>query len=882
MLRVKCAALLFMCLAILLASCSPATLEPRVPILRGMYTDPPTQAELDAQLGETRAIRRPAIRGTVFYDQDGDGSPESPACERGVRGVSVSLYFDVDASGTFSPTVDTLVDVAVTDITGAYSFEGLPAPENYLLLLDVQAPGLPAGVIATGVHPEPASLAVMQAKTADLGLRLREAARPLEIVLWEIAWAGTTAQTAQPAEGASPAAASAEWLVLRNTTARTIDLTGWTLEAVDGTPRIALRGHIPAHGFYLLERTADTSAPWAAADQIYTGALNDTGEVLTLSDGVRIIDQVDAWHAGDTTRRTMLRIDAARPGTDPAAWADGPVDGAARNSLVDADGDGFFYSPNPAQAAQSLDCNDADAAIHPGVAELRDLVDQNCNGQVDEGLLLEPYASQVHFTDVVDATGPTETGLATDAALRALFDSAATSIDAAIYDFDRAGVRDALIAAHNRGVRVRVMGDDETYFSSRSEPFFRSLEAEGIPVLADMRGASSLEHNKFAVIDGAKVWTGSFNWSDTAATYNAENALVIASPHLAQAYTTEFAEMFDPLTGRNGICKRDNTTHQFDLGGTRVASYFSPSDGVEQALLDELNAATESIYFAMFFLTSDPVGDVLVNKAKSDLPVAGIFDAVGATNLYSQDAKLCAADLPIKVETFGGKVHHKFAVVDVDGPDPRVITGSYNWTSAGTESNDENTLIIHDAATAQAYYQEYLRLYRSIPDDAICSRHSAESGMPACQDGLDNDYDNVIDAADRDCRESTPARCLDGLDNDNDGLVDTADLDCDRCRLAAQGIVGATTVNAAEPLTATLLLDPAAGPLTFAWSDQPATGQTATGQMATYVWSRPGVYTITASATNWCQTVTSTLTVTVLPGNGRVFLPLLMLGALPR
>ena len=152
-----------------------------------------------------------------------------------------------------------------------------------------------------------------------------------------------------------------------------------------------------------------------------------------------------------------------------------------------------------------------------------------------------------------------------------------------------------------------------------------------------------------------------------------------------------------------------------------------------------------------------------------------------------------------------------------------MITGSYNWTSAGAESNDENTLIIHDAATAQAYYQEYLRLYQAIPPDAVCSRHSAESGMPACQDGIDNDYDNLIDAADANCRESTPALCLDGLDNDGDGKVDTADLDCYRCRLGATGISGGTTVAAGQPLALTLQLDPAQGPLTYAWSDQGAT-----------------------------------------------------------
>ena len=294
-------------------------------------------------------------------------------------------------------------------------------------------------------------------------------------------------------------------------------------------------------------------------------------------------------------------------------------------------------------------------------------------------------------------------------------------------------MRDALVNAHNRGVQVRVMGDDETYQTPMYQPFYQSLEAAGIPVLYDMRGTSSLEHNKFAVIDGTTVWTGSLNWSNTAATYNAENGIAIASPHLAQAYTTEFEEMFDPLTGCNGVCKHDNTTHAFDLGGTPVESFFSPTDNVEQAILDELGAATESVYFAMFYLTSDPIGDVLVSKAAGGITVSGIFDAVGATNAYSQDEKLCTAGLPIKVETFGGKVHHKFAVIDVNGSDPRVITGSYNWTSAGAESNDENTLIIHDAATAQAYYQEYLRLYQAIPQDAVCSRHSAESGMPACQ-----------------------------------------------------------------------------------------------------------------------------------------------------
>jgi phosphatidylserine/phosphatidylglycerophosphate/cardiolipin synthase-like enzyme len=43
--------------------------------------------------------------------------------------------------------------------------------------------------------------------------------------------------------------------------------------------------------------------------------------------------------------------------------------------------------------------------------------------------------------------------------------------------------------------------------------------------------------------------------------------------------------------------------------------------------------------------------------------------------------------------------------------DPFVITGSMNWSANGEETNDENTLIIHDAAIANQFYQEFAARY---------------------------------------------------------------------------------------------------------------------------------------------------------------------------
>ena len=127
------------------------------------------------------------------------------------------------------------------------------------------------------------------------------AAAPLDIVINEIAWMGTDVS------------ANDEWIELYNNTENPINFDGWQLVSQDRTPKINLSGIIPANGFYLLERTDNTSVPNVPADQIYTGALGNTGETLELYDNFgNLIDRVDNsfdWSAGDNkTKQTMERI----------------------------------------------------------------------------------------------------------------------------------------------------------------------------------------------------------------------------------------------------------------------------------------------------------------------------------------------------------------------------------------------------------------------------------------------------------------------------------------------------------------------------------------------------------------------------------------------
>lgn len=138
------------------------------------------------------------------------------------------------------------------------------------------------------------------------------------IVINEVAWAGTSATRAAD-----------EWVELYNRTGLPINLSGFVLySAGDLTPYIALSGSIAANGFYLLERT-DNAPTSVAADLIYTGALENGGEVLTLAYASTTIDATPAlgacinpWCGGDNTNyAAMERYDPDASGTAASNWA---------------------------------------------------------------------------------------------------------------------------------------------------------------------------------------------------------------------------------------------------------------------------------------------------------------------------------------------------------------------------------------------------------------------------------------------------------------------------------------------------------------------------------------------------------------------------------
>jgi len=306
----------------------------------------------------------------------------------------------------------------------------------------------------------------------------------------------------------------------------------------------------------------------------------------------------------------------------------------------------------------------------------------------------------VYFTDPDSPTAGSYRG-GPDDALAAAIDEARFSVDAAIYHLNLWGIRDALIAAHQRGVTVRVAAESDNL----DEMEIQDLIESGIPVISDRR--ESLMHNKFVVIDEHEVWTGSMNFTINGAYKNDNNLLKIRSSRLAENYIAEFEEMFtDDFFGDYIV---DNTPHpSLDIEGSRVATYFSPDDGTAAEIIDIIRSAEESIYFLAFSFTSDDIAAALIEKAEQGITVSGVFEeGQYHSNRGTEFDNLQGAGLDVKLDGNSRNMHHKLFIID----DEIVITGSYNFSRSAEERNDENTLIIYNAEVAAQYLQEYQRVF---------------------------------------------------------------------------------------------------------------------------------------------------------------------------
>lgn len=100
------------------------------------------------------------------------------------------------------------------------------------------------------------------------------------------------------------------------------------------------------------------------------------------------------------------------------------------------------------------------------------------------------------------------------------------------YSFRSAAVAQALIAAHQNGVKVEVIMDK----SERQEGYTPAvmIANAGIPVYLD--GTHAVMNNRFMIVDKKTLATGSFSLTSASEDMNAENLLLVRLAELANLY----------------------------------------------------------------------------------------------------------------------------------------------------------------------------------------------------------------------------------------------------------------------------------------------------------------------------------------------------------
>ena len=292
------------------------------------------------------------------------------------------------------------------------------------------------------------------------------------------------------------------------------------------------------------------------------------------------------------------------------------------------------------------------------------------------------------------------------------------SLDIAAFELNSEAIFRAILDAHERGVSVRIVTDDEHGLHNKNDPALRSLRDEGIAMVDD--GRSGLMHNKFVIIDGETVWTGSWNYTVNGTYRNNNNVFVMDNEMAALAYQAEFDEMF--LRAEFGTRSTDDGIVSFANGEGAISIIFAAEADEVAALKAEIARAESAIRIMTFIFSLDELSEAILEQAANPgFTVQGVFEKRNSTASWSQLPALHCAGAAMRQDGNRYILHHKVIIID----EHTVITGSFNFSRSAAKNNDENIVIIRDSTIAGLYLDEWKRIWDSAEEltanEVVCN-----------------------------------------------------------------------------------------------------------------------------------------------------------------
>jgi PLD-like domain len=352
----------------------------------------------------------------------------------------------------------------------------------------------------------------------------------------------------------------------------------------------------------------------------------------------------------------------------------------------------------------------------------------------------------------------------------------AITVDVFAYDLNDPDTINALKAL---GSRVRVLLDNASLHRDSVPPAKprRTLETDAEAAITTAGGAvkrgrfKRFAHSKVLIArrngGAVRVLAGSTNFSLRGLYVQANNVVVFDSPTVAGWFEDAFEQSWT-TSGMKAFTSSPIAQGWFELPADGLppgAIAFSPHASADQSLArvsDAVRGASSSLLFSVMGLGGG--GDVLrqlrEGMAKPGLFSYGVTQAGNAfMQLYkpgsTRAVRVTFAYLhgqvpaPFHAETSGGVgqvIHDKFVVVDFNGDDPRVYTGSSNLASGGEEANGDNLIELRGREVASLYAVEAVRQidhfhFRAAMQGATASGPLVLKGPDRWHEWVDPYYD---------------------------------------------------------------------------------------------------------------------------------------------
>jgi len=160
---------------------------------------------------------------------------------------------------------------------------------------------------------------------------------------------------------------------------------------------------------------------------------------------------------------------------------------------------------------------------------------------------------------------------------------------------------------------------------------------------------------------------------------------------------------------------------------------FTPGENCTKKIVDAINAAQSSLYIQAYSFTSAPIAKAVVAAKERGLDVKVILDKSQKNQRYSSSRYLVNQSIPTWIDYKPAIAHNKIMIID----NSKIITGSFNFTSAAQNKNAENLLIIDDSNLAQKYFKNWeARKIVSTPLNADTSKNATSYHFPYTQENV--------------------------------------------------------------------------------------------------------------------------------------------------